>query len=635
MNYFAFTGLLNGLTSISLGLYVLIKDFKNSLNRTYSFFAFGVFFWSFGYFFWQLSRSSENALFWSRFLMAGAILIPVAYFNFSLNLTHDYPKKHFASIVSYIVCIIFLSLNLTPLIVNGISKKLFFNFWPEPGIFYPLFLLMFFSYVFYSLFLMYKNFIHASGHHKAQIRYVFLGTVIGFAGGSTNFFLWYNIPIPPFANILVLAYPILLAYAITKHELMDIRVVISRGMAYGIAGGLLIVSFIGLNAIKMPAVLAMTSNALLALFWAWGAHRLRDVIQTPLEEKWITGWYEPTKVMNSIAEKLVPVLEREEAFRIVAEELKNTIKIKKVDLLNKRECSNTREVKRDGKTVIIPFISSEGLEGGLRLAEKISEDPYDEKDLTLFRTLQVQILAILDRIRPYEKIKEDYEKSLKAAERTARLASLGTLALGVAHEIRNPMSIINLQAEMLPQKIENKEFLLKFAEIIPRNVFRIMEIVNKMLSFGAPKKAEIKLINISRILDDVLALTESKYQKFNIKIAKDYQALPEFGGDPTQIFQIFFNIILNAIEAMEKGGELQIKVQQSGSNLEIQIIDSGCGIPANILDRIYDPFFTTKAEGIGLGLSTAHRIIESYGGKINIQSKEGKGTTVTVTLPRG
>ncbi|MFH1684225.1 MAG: histidine kinase N-terminal 7TM domain-containing protein, partial [Candidatus Margulisiibacteriota bacterium] len=231
MNYFAFSALVNGLTSVLLGIYVLKRGFKSPLNKSYSFFAFSVFFWSLGYFFWQLSSTAANALFWSRVLMAGAILTPVAYFNFSLWLTNKYNDKKWESNISFLVCAIFLGLSFTPMIVKEVSKKLFFTFWPNPGLMYLPFLLMFFFYAIYSLYIMYTVYRRASGHLKAQIMYVFIGTAIGFAGGSTNYFLWYDVPIPPFANILVLAYPILLAYAITKHRLMDISVVISRLVA--------------------------------------------------------------------------------------------------------------------------------------------------------------------------------------------------------------------------------------------------------------------------------------------------------------------------------------------------------------------------------------------------------------------
>src|SRR3989338_4527467 len=158
MNYFAFTGLLNGLTSLSLGVYSLARGYRSQLNRSYSLFAFSVFWWSCGYFFWQLSATSEGALFWSRFFMSGAIFIPATYFNFSLRLTNKYHEKRWQSLLSYLICFVFLVLNFTPLIVAGVSKKLFFDFWPLPGLFYMPFLAVFFFFVFFLLFFIYSVF---------------------------------------------------------------------------------------------------------------------------------------------------------------------------------------------------------------------------------------------------------------------------------------------------------------------------------------------------------------------------------------------------------------------------------------------------------------------------------------------
>ena len=622
MNYFAFTGLLNGLTSLSLGVYSLARGYRSQLNRSYSLFAFSVFWWSCGYFFWQLSATSEGALFWSRFFMSGAIFIPATYFNFSLRLTNKYHEKRWQSLLSYLICFVFLVLNFTPLIVAGVSKKLFFDFWPLPGLFYMPFLAMFFYYVIYSLFIMYSVFNQASGHLKTQIMYVFLGTMIGFVGGSTNYLLWYDIPIPPIANILVVAYPLFLAYAITKHEFMDIRVEISRSAAYGFVGLLIIASFIVLSLVPLPAALVVFANALLALIWAFAAHRLRDIIQTPLEEKWITGWYNSDRLINQIATKLIPVIEKKDVYRIVADELKSAIKIKNIEVITGRPQVDYHGLTQTKNGLVMPFSSSDGVEGALILGQKTSEDPYTERDMTIFKTIMIQCMAILDRIRPYEQIKKELDRS-------QRLASLGTITAGVAHEIRNPLGIIHSKTQRLLDKPRDLEYLRQFQNDVLENSRRITKIIRGMQSLSKVKEKKEVKVNLNDLIEATLALIPIS----RISLKKGLAPVSDIMADPDELKQVFINLISNAIEAMPESGELTISTSQEGTNVTVQFSDTGHGIAPENIHRIFDPFFSTHHEGAGLGLSIAHRIVVENNGSIDVKSKVGEGTTFILKFP--
>ena len=179
-----------------MGSYVLFKNRRAPLNAAFSFFVFSTGFWSFCYFFWQISLDKAGALFWSRGLMMGAIFIPVSFFHFTLVLLRIYNEKKKLLFLSYFSSFIFFIANFTPYFVKDVVPRLSFRFWPAPGILYHPYLFVYFlGLVAYSHYLMFRAIrSEPSGILRNQIKYVFWGTLIGFAGGSTNFLLWYNVP---------------------------------------------------------------------------------------------------------------------------------------------------------------------------------------------------------------------------------------------------------------------------------------------------------------------------------------------------------------------------------------------------------------------------------------------------------
>jgi signal transduction histidine kinase len=229
---YAASALVNALTSLILGFLVFFRNTKNKVNITFSLFAFSVAFWSIGYYFWQVATEEVTALFWTSFLMAGAIFIPIFYFHFVLALLDLTKKKKKILIIGYFIFIIFLFLNFTTFFVNRVEPLAGFSFWPLPGPAYHAFLLIWFLYVIYSTYLLYQRYKKSTGVLRSQIKYVFFGMLIGFAGGSTNYFLWYKIPIPPVANILVSVYVGAIAYSIIRYRLMDIRIVVRKIFIY-------------------------------------------------------------------------------------------------------------------------------------------------------------------------------------------------------------------------------------------------------------------------------------------------------------------------------------------------------------------------------------------------------------------
>ena len=240
MTFYTISALINLITSFLLGFFIFLKNPKKSINISFLFLSISVSVWSLAYFIWQISSQYEGALFWVRILSIGSTLIPISYLTwvlFFLGLNKD-KKRIFVLLLGYIISIIFLCFSFSNLFIKDVSKALSFNFWPHPGPLYFWYLI--FSYaglVGYGLVELIVAYFKRTGIIRYQIKYIILGTIVGFLGGATNFFLWYNVPIPPFGNILVSLYPLILSYAMIKYRLMDIRVVFRKIFIYiGMAG---------------------------------------------------------------------------------------------------------------------------------------------------------------------------------------------------------------------------------------------------------------------------------------------------------------------------------------------------------------------------------------------------------------
>jgi two-component system NtrC family sensor kinase len=220
--------------------------------------------------------------------------------------------------------------------------------------------------------------------------------------------------------------------------------------------------------------------------------------------------------------------------------------------------------------------------------------------------------------------------------RSEKLASLGTLSAGVAHEINNPLTGILLFASIMKSDKRLDPTLLPDMERIISETQRCAGIVKDLLEFSRESLPEIEVTALEAILDEVVTFFHKQPDFSNIIIRKDYGGdLPQISVDPNQIRQVFMNLVINAGHAMPYGGILEISTFRSvdGKYICAAIKDSGDGISEENLARIFDPFFTTKSEGTGLGLSISYGIIENNGGKIEVKSRLGEGTTFTVMLP--
>jgi signal transduction histidine kinase len=228
MSYYALSGLINFLTSFVLGSYLSLRG-RSPTIRTFGLWCLAVGGWSFGYYRWQVAGSAEEALLWTKVLMAFAITIPVLILHFTVRFLGQWSTKFRLIRAYYAISLGYLAADLlSPWFIAGIKPVLGFRFWPQPGLLFHPYLGMFLAAVAYSHYLLYLEMRQTSGQRRAQTQYVFWGVLIAFAGGSTNFPLWYGIPIPPVGNGLVIVYVVTITYAIVRHRLMDLSLALTR-----------------------------------------------------------------------------------------------------------------------------------------------------------------------------------------------------------------------------------------------------------------------------------------------------------------------------------------------------------------------------------------------------------------------
>ncbi len=221
--------------------------------------------------------------------------------------------------------------------------------------------------------------------------------------------------------------------------------------------------------------------------------------------------------------------------------------------------------------------------------------------------------------------------------RRERLASLGTLAAGMAHEIKNPLVAIKTFTQLMPEKFDDEEFKSKFTVLVGQEVDRIDRLVEQLLDFARPNVPELQPVNLGEVIDETLMLLDSEMSGKNIEVTKDYlNAQPRVAGDPERLKQVFLNFFLNSLESMGASGRLSVTLRHlpdEKSTVEVKITDTGKGIPQDILPRIFDPFFTTKEQGSGLGLAVSHKILEDHGAEVEVTSAVDQGTTFVIRFP--
>jgi signal transduction histidine kinase len=228
----------------------------------------------------------------------------------------------------------------------------------------------------------------------------------------------------------------------------------------------------------------------------------------------------------------------------------------------------------------------------------------------------------------------ELRRTTQRARAAERLASIGNLVAGLAHEIGTPMGVIQGHAKLLEPAVVDDKAKWRLRTIRDQ-ITRISRIIEALLNMARPTRESLQAVDLAAVLDATLLFLSEKLDRRGIQVVRDLRVAPTVMGDPERLQQLFLNLFLNAADAMPRGGELRLALHPCQDGVEVWVADTGEGIPATDLPRVFDPFFTTKAagEGNGLGLAVAQGIVTDHGGTIEVGSTPGKGTEFRIRLP--
>ncbi len=390
---------------------------------------------------------------------------------------------------------------------------------------------------------------------------------------------------------------------------------------------------------------------MVSALWAFFYLPFTEFLITSAKRKFVKGFYEPEKIIQQLTDKLELEENKEEILKTITDTLDDSLEIELSKYILEGElmelcCGNPHiqtyselpteiqekltELGFKKKSIIIPLLSPEKLEGIILLGTKSSGKSYDKTDINLIKQLRTYGMALLYKLTPYEKIEAkfletqkklyDSDRSLARAE---RIASLANLIQEYNHEIKTPLAVLAgiIDQSELPEDTKKKAFA---------QTSRIGDIVRTTLKLSSSKEHNSEKTDINRIIANTLNLLPMS----GLSIKSNLAEIPTINGYPDDLQMLFTNLFQNANESMPNGGTLTITTTSNEENILIIIEDTGHGIPEDIQTKIFEPFFSTHVtKGRGLGLSVVFRIVREHQGKIEIDSVVSKGTTFQITIP--
>jgi signal transduction histidine kinase len=693
--YLTIISLVNFLAASLLAFAVVLRGRSNELNRKFGIFALCVGLWSAGYFLWQIAEDADRALFFVRVLMFPAYFIPVTYLHFVTRLCGE--QRPWLIRAGYLVGLVFSALNLTPLMVREVLPAMDMPFWPRAGGLFIVYLGFFSCYMFEALFLLQRHARQSTGARSSLMRYTFIATLIGFSGGATNFPLWYGISMPPLGNALVLIYLVTVAHAVSRYQLPLVTYDFVHAAIYvGLSVTFAIIVLLGCVMVAPLLDLRLSSANLLnifllgmvvSLFFQWAVPRLKVGVDRLLQQTYLRRRNTQQLRLKELGHRIVALGSEQEIFENSVREIILAFNLTSAAVYARGEFDSDYQLRAhrgwaqcppalpidsvlirtlqprmaplimDGSEMelppavvaeletaraqlpfaaVVPIASDDFLSGLLLLGEREDGERYTEAELALLESTALQIAVTL-RARQLE----------RRASQTEKLISLGTLAAGLAHELRNPLVSIQTFSALLKERGTELDFQQEFSSVVQRDVNRIASIVENVAAFAESNKVSMTAVNLTEVLAAAAEIVRPELSRAQVGLVLPATEAPRVTANYSQLLQVFLNLMQNAAQAMEGRPESRLTV---GFELRsdapqplicVTLTDNGPGIDPAMLPHIFEPFTTTKSMGVrrgkhgmGLGLAIVKRIVQHHHGEIHVTSAVGAGTTFRVYLPQ-
>jgi two-component system nitrogen regulation sensor histidine kinase GlnL len=694
--YLAISSFLNFLGAGILAFAVAARGRRDSINIRFGVFAFAIGCWSAAYFLWQIADDANRALFATRLLMFFAYFVPVAFFHFIAELCGE--DRRWWVRGGYATAVVLAVLNFTPRMVASVGPEMSFPFWPRAGSLYWIYLTMFGIFTVQAGYLLVKHLRDATGSRATQLRNILIASIVGFGGGATNFPLWYGVKLPPLGNLLIFLYLVIMAHAVSRYQLplvtydfVHASVQLGLAVTFSVFYLLLITTFgplLGYEFTSADLAAHFLVCIVVCLFFLWAVPRVHRFADRILAQTYLRRRHSQQQGLRDLGVRLVSLGSEQEIFENTTREIAKAFNLEAAVAYARTEFDRDYQLRavhgwprasqvvpldsvlvrmfqeRQGPLIFdgsemefspdlvaalgtlrdqlpieaaFPIASDDFISGILLLGAREGGERYTEAEITLLESLCLQVAVTL-RARQLE----------RRASQTEKLIALGTLAAGLAHELRNPLTSIQTFSALLKESRPDPDSLHEFSGVVQRDVNRIASIVENVAAFAESNKVEMNAVNLADVLRTVAEIIRPEADRVSVVLSLETAAqLPAVRGNHSQLLQVFLNLSQNALQAMESkgGGQLKFAVELRTANVPrpqlcASVTDNGPGIDPLLQPRIFEPFTTTKStgerrgkHGMGLGLAIVKRIVQHHHGEIHVASTVGQGTTFRVYLP--
>jgi two-component system nitrogen regulation sensor histidine kinase GlnL len=658
-------------------------------------------FWLFGLGHYFLPLDDEQAFMWARATLTAAMLIPAFYLHAMCVMANIEQSQRRAILIAYGVGVVLTALIWSDLMGLKIVPQTFLHHYVHLKPWYPLLMVQIVGLPIYTVWLMVRTVRQLAGYKRLQIYYlIFITVAIHLTTTTVLIPMQFGIHLPPYGVILLPFELALLGYAFVRVRLMDFSQATSKVLLYTVT--LVMAILVGLVPIWITGFVNpefLNQAQIFFVLWlvtlvgfgvALMVPRLSPYLEETVRGRFFSQQYRYQQSMMDVIGKLSAVADIQSMLDNVVDAVLQYVGVTRVSIyleddvtgvfvarawnppkglppkvrellpssalikqlksrphaILKEELARStsfprgqtesimEELQQLGATMAVPLIHKNWLVGILTTSSRSSGEMFSAMDIELLESLGREMAIAVH----HRKMENQIMKS-------ERLITLGTVAAGIAHEIRNPLASIGTFAALMNEKGSDASFRDEFGRVVAADVERINNVINTVLAFSRPANVDTKPHNLAEIVEQSLVLLKPSMKDKNVPIELAVQHVPQVRINPQQIVQVLLNLIKNAVDAVPaQSGKVMVSVYVLITNADrknsetphyvvVEVSDNGPGVPENILQQLFQPFFTTKKGGTGLGLAISQKIASDHGGFITAENRATQGAVFRLHLP--